>query len=59
MPLIPSLCTQDSCKVVIEGTKNSLLLVDLSHLNPLGSLVAGKIILKNLQLTPPDMNDTH
>ncbi len=59
VPLIPSLCTQDRCKVVIDGTKNSLLLVDFSHLTPLGSLVAGKIILKNLHLIPPDMNDTH
>ncbi len=59
IPLIPSLCIQDGCKVVIEGTKNSLLLVDFGHLSPLGSLVAGKIILKNLQLTPPDINDTH
>lgn len=56
VPLISSLCIQERCKVVMDGTKNSLLLVDYGHLSPLGSQLVGNIIIKKIT---PILTVTH
>lgn len=57
--LISDLCIQDRCKVVVDGTKDTLMVVDYGHLTPQGSQLVGKIILTKIHPILTISHDAH
>lgn len=57
--LISNLCIQGRCKVVVDGTKDTLMAVDYGHLTPQGSQLVGKIILTQINQILTISHDAH